>query len=305
VYFEVYPHVYELYKLKSSQDRNAMLKEMMELVGPPERVILPLPNLAATGRKPHPCLLITAEGLLQVALKMKNSTPDIVAVLNQLYSVCSQQSVEDLIYQAEVLHPELVVMGQTWQRAWSTGEVPQISTKLDSLPSSNEGSSSAHTPTSSVSSPPAGSRPDKISTATKMQYAAFQSQGQQSKSSKTKTDRRSRESSVDDGDEGDTEDNTEHGRTIGRVPVTNEMKSGSQPLFVPSQRRRIEEGGVNEQPMQMSNGGGCLMPPMVSNVHQVLASMPPMQQQQQPQMRQFQPLNDPNLVTRPGNNWHR
>lgn len=122
VYFEVYPHVYELYKLKSSQDRSAMLKEMLEIVGPPERVVLPFPSTAATGRKPHPCLLVTAEGLRQVALRMRRSAPDIVAVLTRLCTVCAREKAADLLYQAEVVMPEKVVMGQTWQRAWSTDD---------------------------------------------------------------------------------------------------------------------------------------------------------------------------------------
>lgn len=124
VYFEVYPHVYELFKLKSSQDRGAMLKEMLELVGPPERVVLPFPSMAATGRKPHPCLLITAEGLRQVALRMRHSSPDIVAVLTRLCTVCAREKAADLLYQAQVVMPEKVVMGQTWQRAWSTDDGP-------------------------------------------------------------------------------------------------------------------------------------------------------------------------------------
>lgn len=122
VYFEVYPHVYELYKLKSSQDRSAMLKEMLEIVGPPERVVLPFPSTAATGRKPHPCLLVTAEGLRQVALRMRQSAPDIVAVLTRLCTVCAREKAADLLYQAEVVMPEKVVMGQTWQRAWSVDD---------------------------------------------------------------------------------------------------------------------------------------------------------------------------------------
>ena len=114
--------MYELYKLKSSQDRSAMLKEMLEIVGPPERVVLPFPSTAATGRKPHPCLLVTAEGLRQVALRMRQSAPDIVAVLTRLCTVCAREKAADLLYQAEVVMPEKVVMGQTWQRAWSVDD---------------------------------------------------------------------------------------------------------------------------------------------------------------------------------------
>jgi len=298
VYFEVYPHVYELYKLKSSQDRNAMLKEMMELVGPPERVVLPLPNLAATGRKPHPCLLITAEGLRQVALKMKNSSPDIVAVLNNLYAISSREDIADLLNQAEVLHPDQVVMGQTWQRAWSGDEAPQISGGCDTLPSPTGQTPSYSNLTSPMGEGPPGVVPtDKASPATQMQQSLAQNTaasqtgtrkkpkkkgGKQGKSTSSVSEDNEYGYDVASGEDGDTEDNVEH--TIGRVPfATTEIATvrGSdqqQPqLFVPLQRRRIDEPPMN----------GFLMPPMQNPVLAAPANL----------AQTFQPMNELNLIS--------
>jgi len=311
VYFEVYPHVYELYKLKSSQDRKAMLKEMMELVSPPERVVLPLPNLAATGRKPHPCILITAEGLRQVALKMKNSTPDIVAVLTNLYNICARESVADLLNQAEVLHPDLVVMGQTWQRAWSGDEAPQISATCDTLLSPSGGPGEAPT--------------DSISTAVLLQQTAAQEQTpkrvkKRSSGKPSKQSNSSSDESNGDGEDGDTEDNVDH-HTIGTVPVGSGATSAAdQDLYVPSQRRRVQDSDLSEpqqrQPPIQSRG--LLMPPAVSDVHEVLSTMPPMQQKtagtsSSSSEAPYQPLNMPKLECQTtqvypypvqGQNWH-
>ena len=118
VYFEVYPHVYELFKLKSSRDRSAFLKEMTDLVGPPERVIIPLPDVALTGRKPHPCMMITAAGLMEVAVKMKESSPEIIEVIRKLGEIVSSENILYEIRRADMAEPGSVVMGQTWNRAW-------------------------------------------------------------------------------------------------------------------------------------------------------------------------------------------
>jgi len=157
VYYELYPNVYQLFKTRSNKARSVMMKNIITSLVSPDCIVLPVPYTAQTGRKPHPCVLVTADGLRKLVDILKNVPADVREAVDKLVELSNKVNIESEIHRAESMETHLVSMGPTWRKAFRNGEPepsnneqilrPRKSTTDGANPA---GSSVASTPSSAV-----------------------------------------------------------------------------------------------------------------------------------------------------------
>jgi len=155
VYYEIYPNVYQLFKTRSNKARNVMMKNIITSLSSPDCIVLPVPYTAQTGRKPHPCVLVTAEGLRKLVDILKDVSADVREAVDKLVEVSSKVSIDSELHRAESMERHLVSMGPTWRKAFEHGEPEpqnneQILRPRKSTSDPSSGPSSAGAPSSAM-----------------------------------------------------------------------------------------------------------------------------------------------------------
>lgn len=111
IYYELHPHVYDLFACKCASDRNFLLHEVMDRLSEPDLIVVPGVGATASsssgGRSPHPCIMVSSDGMSRLCSSVQKfaDNPSVAMVISIVSNMESREDISSLLKQGELLNP--------------------------------------------------------------------------------------------------------------------------------------------------------------------------------------------------------